>query len=64
MQDTCIYQAPVEVGELWKKKSILHFRNVFRNLLLLLCFRCTKKKKNNNNNDNTFTYKETFIVSY
>ena len=31
MQDTCVYQAPVEVGELKKKKkknAILHFRNV------------------------------------
>ena len=31
---------------------------------LTIVFSLHQKKKNNNNNDNTFTYKETFIVSY
>ena len=57
MQDTCVYQAPVEVGELKKKKknAILHFRNVLF-FIITTVFVALKK--------NTFTYKETFIVSY
>ena len=56
MQDTCIYQAPVEVGELWKKKkydtpfsecSVFYYYYVFVAL-----------------RKNTFAYKEPFIVSY
>ena len=63
MQDTCIYQATVEVGELWKKNrySIFGMSSV---IYYYYCVFVAPKKKNNNNNDNTFTYKETFIVSY
>ena len=63
MQDTCIYQAPVEVGELWKKKNRYSIFGMSSVIYYYYCVFVAPKKKNNNN-DNTFTYKETFIVSY
>ena len=57
MQDTCIYQAPVEVGELKKKKKCdTPFSECSVFYYYYYVFVALKK--------NTFTYKETPIVSY
>ena len=59
MQDTCIYQAPVEVGELKKKKKKKMRYSIFGMFCFYYYYYLFVALKKN-----TFTYKETFIVSY